>query len=43
LSNANRICHPDTAKKGATMPIWLLILIIVLAIAAFGGFRYSRR
>lgn len=45
-SNADRICHPITSKerKGLQMSIWLYLLIIVLAVLAFGGYRrYSRR
>ena len=29
--------------KGGRVSIWLVILIIVLLILAFGGFGYSRR
>jgi FtsH-binding integral membrane protein len=34
---------PTQRRKGGTMSIWLLILIVVLVVMALGGFGYSRR
>ena len=45
LSNADSFPpFADTSKeKRAQMSIWMLILIIVLVLCVFGGFRLSRR
>jgi len=45
-SAASRMRFIDSRqrRKGAAMPIWLLILIIVLVVLALGGgFGYRRR
>ena len=40
---ASAIQHREE-RKGLQMSIWLYVLIIVLAVLAFGGYRrYSRR
>jgi hypothetical protein len=42
-SNAEPFCRTSTAKKEARMSFWFLIVIIVVVLIAFGGFRFSRR
>ena len=34
---------PTPRKKGKLMSIWLLIVIVVLALMVFGGYRFRKR
>jgi hypothetical protein len=37
-----RLTHPRSGRE-TPMSIWLIILLVVIALVVFGGFRFGRR